>query len=297
MEQGQELVPLRKNAHSFGTQFVTLLQRQSATYWRSPSYNTSRLVLMVVVPLIFGSVFHGMELTTSMDVLSQLTFIFVATSFLCISMMTTSLPFVSRGRNVFYRECQSNMYAPAAHSLSLAVVELGYSVVLSSVFVHSFYWLCGLDGHYTRAWLWFWAFMTSSVLLWSYVGQLLVFWLPTPQMAELLGGGLASLSFIFSGFMIDVETLAVVWRGVYWISPVHYMLEGIVMAQYHDQTAPVVDVLTKTNVAIRDFVEGFFNHTFSPDMIGHNMVLLWVVIGVVQLLLLRCMTAINHTTR
>ncbi|RHZ06263.1 hypothetical protein DYB31_007425 [Aphanomyces astaci] len=297
MEQGQELVPLRKNAHSFGTQFVTLLQRQSATYWRSPSYNTSRLVLMVVVPLIFGSVFHGMELTTSMDVLSQLTFIFVATSFLCISMMTTSLPFVSQGRNVFYRERQSNMYAPAAHSLSLAVVELGYSVVLSSVFVHSFYWLCGLDGHYTRAWLWFWAFMTSSVLLWSYVGQLLVFWLPTPQMAELLGGGLASLSFIFSGFMIDVETLAVVWRWVYWISPVHYMLEGIVMAQYHDQTAPVVDVLTKTNVAIRDFVEGFFNHTFSPDMIGRNMVLLWVVIGVVQLLLLCCMTAINHTTR
>ncbi|KAF0715987.1 Aste57867_3081 [Aphanomyces stellatus] len=117
------------------------------------------------------------------------------------------------------------------------------------------------------------------------------------QIAVLLAGGLGSLLFVFSGFMIDGNTLSKGWQWMYWISPMHYMLEIMIMAQFDSQTKFVVDTLTKSPVAINQFVVKFFNGAFSFSNAGRDLGLLWVVVLVVQLLVLRCMAKVNHMTR
>ncbi|CAK4124382.1 unnamed protein product [Aphanomyces euteiches] len=280
----------------FLQQFVLLLQRQWTIYWRSPSYNVSRFVLMLVVPLIFGSCFSGMPIKTNMDVVSQMALVFMSTTFICIAMLTTAIPFVSRTRSVFYREKLSEMYAPLAHSLSLALVELLYAIVLSLVFFNVFYWLCGLS-HVTEAWLWFWASLVTSMALWSYMGHLLVYGMPTQQVAVLLAGGFASLLFVFSGFLIDGKTLSKGWQWMYWISPMHYMLELIIMAQFHGERTLVVDELTRGKVTKEDFVMAFFNQAFSFDNLWRDLALLWLTILVIQALILTCLAKVNHMKR
>ncbi|RHZ18186.1 hypothetical protein DYB37_011067, partial [Aphanomyces astaci] len=293
---GSKLSSNHMSRLSFGAQFSLLFGRQWTTYWRSPSYNISRAVLMVFMPLIYVSCFYDMEVKTNMDVLNQMALVFMAVSMICIATMSTAIPFVARSRNVFYREKLSAMYSPAAHSLSLAAVELIYTIVLSSMFFHGFYWLCGLNTD-TEAWGVFWVGLASSLVLWSYFGHFLVYSLPTMQIAVLLAGGLASLLFVFSGFMIDGENLAKGWQWLYWISPLHYTLETVIMSQFKSQFGLVADLVVGKQVPINQYVEGYFHGAFSYDNINRSLGLLWVINVVLQVLILLCMAKVNHMKR
>ncbi|RQM21793.1 hypothetical protein B5M09_012019, partial [Aphanomyces astaci] len=293
---GSKLSSNHMSRLSFGAQFSLLFGRQWTTYWRSPSYNISRAVLMVFMPLIYVSCFYDMEVKTNMDVLNQMALVFMAVSMICIATMSTAIPFVARSRNVFYREKLSAMYSPAAHSLSLAAVELIYTIVLSSIFFHGFYWLCGLNTD-TEAWGVFWVGLASSLVLWSYFGHFLVYSLPTMQIAVLLAGGLASLLFVFSGFMIDGENLAKGWQWLYWISPLHYTLETVIMSQFKSQFGLVADLVVGKHVPINQYVEGYFHGAFSYDNINRSLGLLWVINAVLQVLILLCMAKVNHMKR
>ncbi|RHY36194.1 hypothetical protein DYB34_012636, partial [Aphanomyces astaci] len=293
---GSKLSSNHMSRLSFGAQFSLLFGRQWTTYWRSPSYNISRAVLMVFMPLIYVSCFYDMEVKTNMDVLNQMALVFMAVSMICIATMSTAIPFVARSRNVFYREKLSAMYSPAAHSLSLAAVELIYTIVLSSMFFHGFYWLCGLNTD-MEAWGVFWVGLASSLVLWSYFGHFLVYSLPTMQIAVLLAGGLASLLFVFSGFMIDGENLAKGWQWLYWISPLHYTLETVIMSQFKSQFGLVADLVVGKQVPINQYVEGYFHGAFSYDNINRSLGLLWVINVVLQVLILLCMAKVNHMKR
>ncbi|CAK4124384.1 unnamed protein product [Aphanomyces euteiches] len=281
---------------SFASQFALLFGRQWTTYWRSPSYNVSRAFVMVFMPLIFGSCFYGMKVTTSMDTVSQMALMFMALSTISVTTMSTTLPFVYRSRGLYYREKLSEMYAPAAHAFSLALVELLYTIVLSAIYFNVFYWLCGLNSD-TEACLVFWIALASNLVLFAYMGHLLVYGTSSMAIAVLLNAGLASVLFLFSGFMISGNMLSKGWRWLYWISPLHYTLESIIMSQYKSQTGKVLDSTLGTQVFIKDYVQGFFNDSFSYDQIGRALGLLWAIIAFVLLVNWRLMAKVNHMNR
>ncbi|KAF0690359.1 Aste57867_18246 [Aphanomyces stellatus] len=106
----------------------------------------------------------------------------------------------------------------AGHSLSLALVKLLYCVVLSAIFFNVTYWICG-HNQATDAWVWFLVSLVSSMVVVSYTGHLLLYVMPTMPIVVVLSSAVASLMFIFSGFMIDGNTLAKGWQWMYWISP------------------------------------------------------------------------------
>ncbi|KAF0715776.1 Aste57867_3192 [Aphanomyces stellatus] len=137
--------------------------------------------------------------------------------------------------------------------------------------------------------------VTMAVL--SYTGHLLLYAAPSTAIAIVLGSAFAALFFIFSGFMIDGNTLAKGWQWVYWMNPMHYMLEMMIMAQYHDQTKVILDTLTQEPISINAFVLQFFNGALSFDNIWRDLGLLWAVAIAIQLLIFFCMAKVNHATR
>lgn len=64
-------------------QFKVLLTRYFKSYWRSPPYNTTRLILAVVSGLIFGSFFFdkGNTYDTPQDINNVLGALFLTTTF------------------------------------------------------------------------------------------------------------------------------------------------------------------------------------------------------------------------
>lgn len=64
-------------------QYKVLLDRYFKSYWRSPPYNTTRLILAVVSGLIFGSFFFGKgdKYETPQDITNVLGSLFLTTTF------------------------------------------------------------------------------------------------------------------------------------------------------------------------------------------------------------------------
>lgn len=64
-------------------QFKVLLERYFKSYWRSPPYNTTRLILAVVSGLIFGTFFWGKgdKYDTPQDINNVLGALFLTTMF------------------------------------------------------------------------------------------------------------------------------------------------------------------------------------------------------------------------
>ncbi|KAF0697658.1 Aste57867_11678 [Aphanomyces stellatus] len=281
---------------SFVNQFSLLFGRQWTLYWRSPAYNLGRIVFMLVIALVFGSCFYGKQLNTSTDVISQASMLFFSSISVCFAFVVMTLTFTSRNRPVFYREHLSVMYSPLVHALSIAVIEFIYCVGLTTINWAAFYWLNGLTAS-TDAWFFYWLGLSMTMATMSYFAHMLVYAAPSLQIAILGVSSLTTLFFVTCGFLIDGDTIAKGWVWLYWVSPFHYLLEIVLMAQYNDQTRLVVDVLTKKTIPINQVVVHFFNGTFSYDNIGRDFGLLVAIIAFFQLVIVRCMTKVNHTSR
>ncbi|KAF6154956.1 hypothetical protein GIB67_018393 [Kingdonia uniflora] len=119
--------PGSKDLH-FGTrfpqngwgQFKSCLWKQQLTYWRSPTYNLTRMLFMIVSSLLFGTVFwkQGSKISSSQDLFNVFGSMFVAVIFLGINNCSSVLPFVGIERDVLYREKFAGMYSSWTYSFA-----------------------------------------------------------------------------------------------------------------------------------------------------------------------------------
>ncbi|EQC30659.1 hypothetical protein SDRG_11714 [Saprolegnia diclina VS20] len=281
---------------SFGAQVRALLQRQWTIYWRSPSFNRSRLILVIVLALVFTSMYAGQTITTATDVMSRLVLINVSSSFICSSFLSAAIPFTMHLRGVFYRERMSNMYSPGAYVLVMFIVEFVYTSFFAAVYVHGLYWSVGLSAE-TTAWTWYWLVMTLSMAMWSFIGQLFAVAVSTHQVAVLLGGAITGIMFIFAGFFIDANTLVSGWQWMYWLCPLHYMVEAIIVTQFHGDVRLVLDTLTKEPVTVTAFVTKFFNGAYDYANRFDDLIALVAMIAIFQSLIWLCLAKVCHLER
>ncbi|OQR99469.1 hypothetical protein THRCLA_06508 [Thraustotheca clavata] len=229
------VLPSNKNTFaSFGTQLNFLVRRQWVMYWRSPTYNLSRIVLMIALSLIFGSLYSTSNIATSVDIMAQLVLIFMGVAFICVCTMSTSIPFTYKNRGPLF-------------------------------IVNGWYWFDGLNSA-SVAWLWFWLISCISMAMWTYIGHFLAFAFPTMHLAVALAGGLTALLFVFSGFMINANSLKA-WKWVYAINSFHYTLESMITTQYHNDTRliSVIQTFPSAKVSIKQFVLDYFANSFSNN--------------------------------
>ncbi|OQS07928.1 ATP-binding Cassette (ABC) Superfamily [Thraustotheca clavata] len=293
---GNVLEQTEQYSASFWGQVQALMKRQLTIYWRSPSYNRSRLIIAVVLALVFASMYAGQSITTILDVLSRMVLLNISSCFMCISMLSAAIPFTMRNRGVYYRERMSNMYSPTAYMVVVFLVELIYICAFAAVYVHGLYWSIGLNTA-TTAWTWYWLILTVSMAMWSVMGQLLSFAVSTHQVAVLLGGAIPGIWFVFGGYFIDGNTLVKGWQWMYWACPFHYMLEAIIMTQFNGDDRVVLNVLDGTHVQIQKFVENYFNGAYTFDNRYTDLFALIVITIIVEALILLCMSKVCHLKR
>ena len=65
---------------------------------------------------------------------------------------------------------------------------------------------------------------------------------------------------IFCGFMIKPEDFATFWTFMYWLDPLHYALEGLVVTQFNqDSTVISITGSLDTTTTANTFVQGFYS--------------------------------------
>jgi len=217
--------------------------RLRTIYWRSPAYNRQRMVIYAMIALIVGSIFlpetwaPDSYSETQMTSLLSATFIsFIITGVLAINSV---LPVMLKIRDSFYRQRQSGMVDDVSFSMALGVAEKWFIVVSSFLFCVVFLPCAGLGLELGRA-ISFSGIFCFNTAIYSYAGQAFMCLVPGMPQAQILASIFIGLNNFFSGLIVRPQYLYGFFAVPFWITPGHYVYEGLVVSLFYNLTTPVI---------------------------------------------------------
>ncbi|QCD80127.1 ATP-binding cassette [Vigna unguiculata] len=216
-------------------QFMACLWKQHLSYWRSPEYNLTRFIFMIVCAIIFGAVFwqKGNEINNQQDLFNVLGSMYIAVIFLGINYCSTILPYVATERAVLYREKFAGMYSSTAYSFAQVAIEIPYILVQSILYVAITYPMIGFHWSVQKV---FWYFYTTfcTFLYFVYLGMMVMSMSSNLDIASVLSTAIYTIFNLFSGYLMPGPKIPKWWVWCYWICPTAWSLNGLLTSQYGD---------------------------------------------------------------
>ena len=253
-----------KFATTAKTQMVEVIKRTWTVYWRSPSYNRTRIIVAVILSLLIGSVFISDPVPTDeTQMRSRLTTVYLSFLIIAINGMNTVLSFFEAERNMFYRHKSALMYDTPAVSTAFTLAEIPFLIGTSLLYTTIFYFMLGFAVD-AEKFFFYYLFMLLCMTLFTYTGQMFVALCPDAQIAQGFSGLLSSNTGLFAGVLIQPQYIPKFWIFMYWLLPGHYILEGLMTTQYENDTTPIAaqpgspfyDYLIGTDQCSGDIDEG-----------------------------------------
>jgi ABC-type multidrug transport system permease subunit len=117
-------------------QYKVLVTRYFKAYWRSPPYNTTRLILCVLSAIIIGSAYWsiGDKYSSTEDVLAVLGALFIAIMFIGFINFQMIIPTFFMERPVMLRERASRLYAVLPWVQAMEDVEIPWIMLQTMLF-------------------------------------------------------------------------------------------------------------------------------------------------------------------
>jgi ABC-type multidrug transport system ATPase subunit len=296
-----------------GTRRGLINKRLQTIYWRSPAYNLSRMVISVVIAFVLGSIYVTNRLVKQESVSEQemtgiLSLIFI--SFIIIGVMSINavLPIMLGIRDSFYKQRAAGMYGFSSLGWALAAAEKYFIIVSSALFCVVFLPCVGIGLDVLRG-ISFWGFFTFNIAIYSYFGQAFVACVPTVPTAQILAAVFIGLNNFFSGLIVRPQYLSSFFEIPYWITPGHYVYEGLVIAAFHDDQREVVadpgsdfyvylmcdDLNAQCVGTIDDFINVFFGGKFSRSHLWYDIVALTLFLIAARVLTFFALRHFNYT--
>ncbi|RLN93004.1 hypothetical protein BBJ28_00025412, partial [Nothophytophthora sp. Chile5] len=310
-----ELVFAKKRAANSLTQMMALISRFMDLYWRTPSYNLTRFAIAPILALLFGLVYLSAEYVSYQGINAGVGMVFLTTLFNGVVSFNSVLPITSQDRQAFYRERASQSYNALWYFLGSTVAEIPYVFGSMLIYTVIFYWMVGFSGIGPAAL--YWLNTSLLVLLQTYMGQWLVYCLPSVEVAALMGVMLNSILFLFMGFNPPANAIPSGYQWLYTITPQRYsvaILAALVFCDcdelptYDAELKQYVNVgsgfgcqpmanppVTIDHITIKEYVESTFE--YKHDEIWRNFGIVIAFIVFFRLLALLSLRFINHQKR
>ncbi|KAI9109270.1 hypothetical protein K1719_019893 [Acacia pycnantha] len=277
-------------------QFTACLWKQHLSYWRSPEYNLTRFVFMVVAAVIFGAVFwqKGKEINNEQDLFNILGSMYIAVIFLGINNCSSILPYVVTERTVLYREKFAGMYSSIAYSFAQVTIEIPYILVQAIVYVAITYPMIGYQCSVEKI---FWYFYTTfcTFLYFVYLGMLIVSLSLNLDLASILSTAVYTIFNLFSGFLMPGPKIPKWWVWCYWLCPTAWSLNGLLTSQYGDIDTKITVLGNPKPVAVGAFLKDYYG--FHHDRLSIVAVVLIAFPIVYAFLFAYCIGKLNFQKR
>uniref|UniRef100_A0A7S4JUM9 ABC transporter domain-containing protein n=1 Tax=Odontella aurita TaxID=265563 RepID=A0A7S4JUM9_9STRA len=223
-------------AASAFTRHRLMTKRLRLVYWRSPSYNRSRIVLSLLIAFLLASVFLSNRrpaMMSEQEISGVFSTIFLSFIIVGILSLTSVLPVMLKIRDVFYRHRAAGMMNHWSLTLALAFAEQPFILISGTCFCAVFYFAIGLAVD-IRKFIGFWGFFTFNVGINSYFGQSFMCLVRGLTTAGILCSVLIGMNNFFSGLIVRPQYLSGFWQAPYWITPGRYVYEGMMASQFYD---------------------------------------------------------------
>jgi ABC-type multidrug transport system ATPase subunit/ABC-type multidrug transport system permease subunit len=262
------------------TREVLMMRRTFRIMMRSPSYNLARIMLAIVYSLILGTVFLGTQ--NKQKVFSEnmvdgiLSTIFLAMTIIGVVSVSMAVPVMKQIRDVFYKHRASGMLDHQSVSLSAAVGELPFIVIMSAIFCSIYYSLVGLFQAADK-WFMFFLWFALNIATYTYFGQAFICMVRDIPTASALVGALIGFNVFFSGLVVRPQYFVGVFQIGFWTAPGRFVYEGVIVSQFIGLEYPVTatpyspfwfsrgctDPDATCTGTMEDYVNFFFGGKFS----------------------------------
>ncbi|KAF1323753.1 Abc transporter g family member 31, partial [Globisporangium splendens] len=296
------------------TQFTMLCMRFFRMYWRTPTYNLTRLIISVALGAIYGVVYQGTDYGTFNGANAGVGLVFVSTIFLGLIGFNSVMPIAAAERTAFYRERASQTYNALWYFVAGTLAEIPYVALSSLLFTSILFPSVGFltDSGDSAVWMRFalyWFIVALHVLLQVYMGQLLVYVLPSVEVASILGALLSSMYMLFAGFNPPAGNIPSAYKWIHYIAPPTYSIAALAALVFADCPSDEDDtgeylgcnVLADappqygSDLTLKSYIEGTFDMKHAH--IATDLLLLVALIVVFRVLALLGLRYVNHMKR
>lgn len=227
---------------SFSSELFLVWQRQIIAHWRTTTYMALRFWWTVIACFIVGLVFfdsgNGGNFSTTVGALFF--FINIAT----VPLLSAMVPLITE-RSVFYRETLSGTYSGTAYGAAVQLAEIPFNLGFGLVSFVIFYFMVGLSMEGERI-VYFILMTLASYWILPAFGQLLAFVSPNTGAAVGVGSLLMTLFTLTMGFLLIPKDIPPWYIWLYWINPLRYVLQGLVVSEFGGQD-PTTDEMLADN--------------------------------------------------
>ncbi|ETM36815.1 hypothetical protein L914_16563 [Phytophthora nicotianae] len=253
----------------------TVVKRQIRLFGRNKVFFVGRLLTDLLVGLMVGSVYYGMNLADSQVTLGV---IFSCALFLGLGQSATLAPFFD-AREVFYKHRGANFYRTSSYVLASCLSQIPLAITEALVFGSLVYWMGGFIAT-AEQFLVFVLYMLLTVLV--FVGE--YYFLSTACSTLHIAQPLSTLALLFfilfAGFAVSREQLPTALRWIYWSNPLAWTTRGVMVSQYRSSE---LDVCEYGGI---DYCKMYGGRTLGEYSLGLYDVPddpKWVVLGIVFL--------------
>jgi len=262
---------------SMWNQIAVVAHRSFIFKLREPIATATQAFNAILMPVLFGSVYFGLDLTQqgSYDRISAISLVVLILAFFAMDI----LMLFPTERNIFNREQASGMYRPISFFIGRTIAETPQHILFTTILSTISYWMYGLqnDGHKFLIFL----AVTNSLVV-SSSGLLLAFSAAAKdiEQSNLLATLFVLMFMLFDGNWISLDKIPVYWRWISWISCIGYASHAAITNEYTGlvftcTAQEVTDGLCEAEGGIPG-EQILYNRGMEGVDIGRNIMMLWV---------------------
>jgi hypothetical protein len=158
---------------------------------------------------------------------------------------------------------------------------------------------------------------TFNLAIYSYFGQAFMCCVPSMATAQILSSVFIGLNNFFSGLIVRPQFMTGFFSFTYWITPGHYVYEGLVLALFNDDDRPVTaevnsefynylecgdrvndggDPTLPCDGTVAQFVDSFFGGRFNDDHILQDVLVLALFLVVARVVTFFALKRFNFSS-
>ena len=271
-------------------------------YWRSPTYNLARLTVSAAIAFVLGSVFilkRRQTVYSETDMRARFSVIFLSFIITGIMAILSTLPVMTKIRDMYYRHHAAGMYDSLSLGWALGSAEKIFIVMSCLIFVVVFQATASMNNSFYRGMVGFWGFFTFNFAIYSYFGQAFVALVKPAATAIILSSVFIGLNNFFAGLIVRPQLMVGGFYALpYYICPGHYVYEGLIVTLYRRDDSSIVvadegsEFFDSRNCTagqtepcegtISDFIHAFFGGEFDESHIARNAGILGVILVITR---------------
>ncbi|KAE9332312.1 hypothetical protein PF008_g15012 [Phytophthora fragariae] len=254
----------------------TVMKRQLRLFVRNKVFFAGRVLLDLLVGLMLGSMYYGMDLADSQVTLGV---VFSCTLFLGLGQSATLAPFFDV-REVFYKHRGANFYRTSSYVLASYASQLPLAITEAFLFSGLVYWMGGFVSS-VEHFLVFVLYMLLTILV--FIGEYFFLAAACSSLHVAQPASTLALLFfiLFAGFAVSREQLPSAMRWIYWSNPLAWATRGVLVSQYRSSE---LDVCVYGGIDYCKTYEGQTLGEYSLGLYDVPSDPKWVMLGLVFLL-------------